>query len=275
MLTVADPGTPLAMNLGSPADVTVRPSGDPAGVGLTQTFANLPNTFSVGGVNIPVSVTKLSSTFTGLRLPATCPTPAASVAVRVDSYADPSTRSASAPLNVTGCAALPFAPQFSVTATRDIADSGVQVVTDIRQKANEAPSRTVSLTLPPTVLAPNAAAVISNGLLCTDPSFAGCKVRHRELHLAAVPQTARRAGLPHRIADRTRDHDPLSGAVRAHAGRSSDTGDRHHDLHQPARHPAHRSQGDACGRLRRCLRRDVQPGRRYRDECAHDPERRS
>ncbi|MDQ2894844.1 MAG: hypothetical protein M3Y09_04265 [Actinomycetota bacterium] len=173
LLAVAFPGTPLATNLGSPADVIVRPSGDPAGVGLTERFSNLPNTFS----GLSIGVTELKSTFTGLRLPATCPTPVASVAVTADSYSDPAGKTASpAPLTVTGCSALPFAPQFSVSATRDIADSGAQVVTDIRQKANEAPSRTVSLTLPPTVLAPNAAAVISDGLLCTDPGFAGCKV---------------------------------------------------------------------------------------------------
>ncbi|HET9103122.1 MAG TPA: hypothetical protein VFN55_07170 [Solirubrobacteraceae bacterium] len=171
VLTVANPGTILASNLGDPADVNVRPSGDPAGVGLTEHFGNLPDTFS----GLPISVTDLSTTFTGLRLPATCPSTPASVTVSTDSYADPTVKQTSAPLTVTGCATLPFAPHFSVTATRDTADSGTQVVTDITQAAGEAPSRSTTLVLPPAVLAPNAAAVISNGLLCADPAFTGCK----------------------------------------------------------------------------------------------------
>ena len=173
VLTVANPGTPLASNLGSPADVIVRSSGDPAGVGLTERFANLPDTVSQSGVSVPISVTELKSTFTGLRLPTNCG--ASTVNVSADSYADATSRSTSAPLIVTGCAALPFAPAFHVSATRDAADSGTQVVTDITQKPGEAASRNVTLTLPPSVLAPNAAAVLSNGLLCTDPTFATCK----------------------------------------------------------------------------------------------------
>lgn len=173
VLTVANPGTPLASDLGSPADVMVRSSGDPAGVGLTERFTNLPNTFTQSGVSVPISVNELNSTFTALRLPTSCA--GSTVSVSADSYADATSRSASAPLTVTGCSALPFAPVFGVSATRDLADSGTQVVTDITQKPGEAASRSVTLTLPPSVLAPNAAAVLSNGLLCTDPTFATCK----------------------------------------------------------------------------------------------------
>ena len=167
----------VTSQLEPPADVTVRSSSDAAGVGLTERFANLPNTFVLPGTTVaaPISVTELNSTFTGLRLPASCPSPAANVAVSVDSYADATSRSTSAPLKVTACEALPFAPRFHVSATRDTADRGVQVITDITQKANEATSRNVSLTLPPSVLAPNAVAVVAHGLLCADPSFASCQ----------------------------------------------------------------------------------------------------
>jgi hypothetical protein len=168
---VANAGTPLATQLGPPADVTVRPSTDPAGVGLTEAFTNLPNTYA----GLPISVTELNSTFTGLRLPASCPANPASVAISGDSYSDPTLRSASAPLPVTACSSLPFAPKFTVTATEDSGDNGVKVVTDVTQKANEATSRSVALAFPPAVLAPNAAAVINGGILCADPSFATCK----------------------------------------------------------------------------------------------------
>jgi hypothetical protein len=157
--------------LGAPADVTVRPSSDPAGVGLNESFSNLPDTFN----GLPIAVDELNSTFTGLRLPASCPATPAPVSISGDSYSDATTSSASAPLSVTACAALPFAPKFAVTAAEDSGDNGVKVVTDITQKANEATSRTVALALPAAVLAPNAAAVISGGILCTDPSFATCK----------------------------------------------------------------------------------------------------
>jgi len=228
VLTVANPGTPAAMDLGSLADVTVRPSGDPAGVGLTQHFANLPDTFPVAGVaNAPIFGHRAQE-----RLHRATPAGHLSllrgnILVSADSYADPSSRSASAPLKVTGCSALPFAPKFSVSATRDIADSGVQVVTDVTQKANEAPSRNVSLTLPPHGARPQRrggdqqrAPVHRSQLRHLQGD------RHRELHLTAVPQAAHRTGLPHRIADRAGDHDPLPGAVRAHPRRSGDPGDR-------------------------------------------------
>jgi hypothetical protein len=45
----------------------------------------------------------------------------------------------------------------------------------VTQTAGQATSRSVGLTFPSAVVAPNAAAVISGGLLCTDPSFASCK----------------------------------------------------------------------------------------------------
>ena len=174
VLTVANPGT-APTDLGSPADVTVRPSGDPAGVGLTQRFTNLPDTFAIAGVSTPISVTELKTTLTGLRLPATCPATPVTLSVSADSYAVATAQTVSTPLKVTNCESLPFAPRLTASATRDAADSGTQVITDITQKAGEAPSRTTSLILPPAVLAPNAAAVLSDGLLCSDPTFVSCK----------------------------------------------------------------------------------------------------
>lgn len=129
--------------IGSTADIKVRPSGDPAGVGVTILF-QLPNSL----YGVPISIHEISSTFDGLRYPTTCPSTAQPVTVAADSYADPTAKTVSAPLSVTGCASLPYSPAFAVTATRDSADTGVKVVTTVTQSANEAPSRSVALALP-------------------------------------------------------------------------------------------------------------------------------
>lgn len=169
--------TSPAQQQGSTGDVTVRPSGDPAGVGIDVAFRNIPNTVSFGGSAVPVSIQELKTTITALRMPTGCPSPAANYTITADSYSDTTLRTASAPLNVTGCSSLQITPAFTVTASRDTADSGVQVTTDLKQPGtpDQATSRTVVLTLPPNVLGPNVSAVVGGGILCTDPSFASCK----------------------------------------------------------------------------------------------------
>lgn len=165
-LAIVANGSPL----GTPGAITVRSSTDPAGVGLNIAFSNLPDQY----LGLPIAVDELSNTFDGLRLPARCATPG-SISVSVDSYGDPSPKTTATPLTVTGCDALPYAPAFHVTAAKDQADKGVQVTTDITQNANEATSSTVALALPAAVLAPNAGAVVSGGILCGDPTFIACK----------------------------------------------------------------------------------------------------
>ena len=128
--------------IGSTADIRVRSSSDPNGVGVTIQFV-LPN--SLDGV--PISIHEISSTFDGLRYPTTCPSTPSAFAVAADSYGDSTVRSASAPLSVTGCSALPYSPAFAVTATRDSADRQVKIVTNVTQSASEAPSRSVALAL--------------------------------------------------------------------------------------------------------------------------------
>jgi hypothetical protein len=129
--------------VGATADIKVRPSGDPNGVGVTIQFV-LPN--SLDGV--PISIHEINSTFDGLRYPTTCPSTPQSFAVAADSYADSTVHATSAPLSVVGCSGLPYSPAFAVTATRDSGDRQVRVLTDITQSASEAPSRSVALALP-------------------------------------------------------------------------------------------------------------------------------
>jgi hypothetical protein len=138
--------------IGATADIRVRPSGDPNGVGVTIQFV-LPN--SLDGV--PISIHEISSTFDGLRYPTTCPSTPQSFAVAADSFGDSTVKSAGAPLSVTGCSALPYSPAFAVTATRDSGDRQVKILTNVTQSASEAPSRSVALALPYAQLRPSVA----------------------------------------------------------------------------------------------------------------------
>jgi hypothetical protein len=158
------------MQLGSPGEITIRPSSDPAGLGVNIAFTNLPNTFS----GLSISLQELKSTFNGLRLPTSCPASPVSIAVAADSYADPAQRTTSAPLHVTGCSQLAFSPQFHVTAVKDAHDNGVQLSTDLTQPPGQATARTVTLTLPNRVVASNFG-LVSHGILCANPSSSTCK----------------------------------------------------------------------------------------------------
>jgi hypothetical protein len=163
--------------LGSPGEIAVRPATDPAGFGLNISFANIPDTYAEGPLTVSIQVQSMSTTLSSVRMPASCPATPANVTVTTDSYSDPTPHTASAPLQVTGCAALPFTPAFHVTATKDAGDSGTQVISDITQPASpaQATPQSVSLALPGAVLSPNANAVLSGGLLCANPASGTCK----------------------------------------------------------------------------------------------------
>jgi hypothetical protein len=164
---VKDPFSGKPTQLGTPAAITLRSGSDPAGIGLDIVFTSIPNTFD----GFSISLDEINSTFDGLRFPATCPSTPASVVVTADSYSDATPQTGSAPLTVTGCSALPYAPAFTVTATRDASDQGVGLTTDVTQAAGQAPSRSVSLAFPPSVLAPNLSVI---GALCSDPASGTC-----------------------------------------------------------------------------------------------------
>ncbi len=166
----------LGQQLGSTGEIKVRPTGDPAGVGVTLKLVlpdQLPLTLPlVGTINAAqISVTEINSTFDRLRYPATCPATPAQLDASVDSYSDPTVHTVSSPLSVAGCSSLPYAPAFSVTAARDSGDSQVKLTTEVTQGAREAPSRTVSLAFPTTVLVPNIGAI---SVACANPSSGSC-----------------------------------------------------------------------------------------------------
>ena len=66
-------------------------------------------------MTVPIQVTQINTTLSGVRMPASCPATPANVMVTADSYSDPTPHTTSAPLQVTGCSALPFTPAFHVT----------------------------------------------------------------------------------------------------------------------------------------------------------------
>jgi hypothetical protein len=126
--------------IGDTADVKVRPSGDPDGVGISLDFV-LPNSL----FGVPIQITQIDSTFDGLRYPTTCPSTPAKLGVSANSYDDSTSQTATAPLSVTGCSALPYAPKLSVTVQKDSADREVQLTTGITQAADEAPTGSMTL----------------------------------------------------------------------------------------------------------------------------------
>ena len=159
------------MPLGTPGEITIRPASDPAGLGVNIAFSNLPNTFS----GMSISLNELKSTFNGLRLPTSCPASPMSLTVAADSYADPTTRTTSAPLHVTGCSSLAFTPAFRVTAKKDSGDNGVQISTDVTQPSTaQATARTVKLTIPTSAVTANFG-LLARGYLCANPSSGTCK----------------------------------------------------------------------------------------------------
>jgi hypothetical protein len=167
----------LGEQLGATGAIQIRPSGDPAGVGVTINLV-LPNQLPLTLPGLPplnltqISLDEIQSTFNGLRYPTTCPATPARLSVAVDSYADHTVHSVSAPLSVTGCASLPYAPAFKASAVRDSGDRQVKLDTAITQAANQAPSRSIALALPSATLAPNLASIQA---LCRNPASGTCQ----------------------------------------------------------------------------------------------------
>jgi hypothetical protein len=152
--------------IGATADVKIRPSGASLGVGVAINFV-LPDSL----YGVPISIAEIDSTFDGLRYPTTCPSTPQSFTVSVDSYGDPTVRTASAPLSVTGCSALPYAPAFAFSATRDPGDSQVALTTQVTQTAREAPSGSLTLVVPTPPLGANITAI---ALACPSLSSGTC-----------------------------------------------------------------------------------------------------
>jgi hypothetical protein len=163
LVSGTSPATPV-----STADVTL------GATGLNVAFSGLP-------ANLDISA--MSVTFTNLRLPTSCPSPAANVTLTADSQGDSTAKTATAPLNVAGCSSLPYAPKLSATVTKDSNGAGAAVMIGITQAATESASKSIVLQLPKG-LQPNAAA----DLPCL--TAAGCKIGTATATSPLVPNAA-------------------------------------------------------------------------------------
>ena len=154
--------------IGSTAAITVRPSGNPDGVGATINFV-LPDTLD----GLPLQINEIDSTFDGLRFPTSCPSTPAQLTVAVNSYDDSTVKDAATPVHVSGCSSLAYQPKYALSVVRDAGDQNVRVSTQITQSATESPNSSVSLAFPPSVFG---ASIHGLTNLCTPgPSSGTCK----------------------------------------------------------------------------------------------------
>jgi hypothetical protein len=149
--------------IGSTGDITVGTNAKSLSIAL-----GLPNTVD----GLPTSIDSIDSTFSAIRYPTTCPATPERVSIASNSYSVSTVKTASAPLKVTGCSSLPFAPKYSSTFTKDATNKGVQVVSTITQTADQVPNSAMTLKFPQRALTTNLGVV---KLLCKKVTSGTCK----------------------------------------------------------------------------------------------------
>jgi hypothetical protein len=158
----------------------VKPPNPADVAGLTSALGTTPITTSdvtlgANGAatvvsNLAAGIAETNFTFTDLRLPSSCPSPAANVTMTAVSQSGVSVAT-TAPLTITGCSGLPYAPTLAVSEAKDAKDQGATLGLDITQAANEAASKTIVLKLP-SGLAVNVAADAT----CLTGAGTGCVI---------------------------------------------------------------------------------------------------
>jgi hypothetical protein len=129
----------------NPADIEGLAYGSPPAVIADVTLG--ANGAATVVTSQAATVTESNVSFTDLRLPTSCPSPPANVTMTAVSQAGVSA-TATAPLVVTGCSGLSYAPTLAVSEAKDAKDDGATLGFDITQAANEAASQTIALKLP-------------------------------------------------------------------------------------------------------------------------------
>ena len=110
-------------------------AGDLGGLAVVSgstALATADITLTATGLNVVFSgltpgIVEMNTSLTNLRLPTSCPTVSANVTLTADSV------STTAPLTVTGCSSLPYAPAVTASVTKDAKDSGAAIVLGITQ----------------------------------------------------------------------------------------------------------------------------------------------
>jgi hypothetical protein len=134
----------------------VKPPNQADFAGLASVVGTTPLTSSEVTLGASGAATVVSNLAPGVaetnftladRLPTSCPSPAANVTMTAVSQSGVSV-TATAPLTVTGCSGLPYAPTLAVSEAKDAKDMGATLGLDITQTADEAASKTIALKLP-------------------------------------------------------------------------------------------------------------------------------
>ena len=181
--TACQVGTGTATAAGIPLTVSLYlvkapdPATEVGGVALVQGSSPSGMLLNTGvatlttGLNVEFSnlagdaISELNLSLTTLRMPTGCPTPAANVTLTADGA------STMAPLNVTGCTSLPYAPTVTATETKDAKDKGATLLFTVTQAADEAATKSIALKLP-SGLGVN----LSADVTCLLGAGAGCNV---------------------------------------------------------------------------------------------------
>lgn len=138
------------------------------GVGTSTADVTLSTSgVSVAFSNLPAGITGMNITLTNLRLPTSCPSPAANVTMTAVSQQGVSAAPVTAPLTVTGCSGLPFAPNLTAAIASDT-KGGAEVTLNITQAAGESANKSIVVAFPKG-LVPNATPLLPcfTGSTCT------------------------------------------------------------------------------------------------------------
>ena len=219
----------------------VKPPNPADFVGLASVLGSTPLTISDVTLDASGAATVVSTLAAGIaetnvtltdRLPTSCPSPAANVTMTAVSQSGVSV-TATAPLTITGCSGLPYAPTLAVSEAKDAKDTGATLGFDITQAANEAASKTIALKLPSGLgvnLGADARCLTGAGTGCV----VGTAMATSPLAPTKLSGTVTLAG----SATKPDGHGVVPGAVRAHAGRRRELDRRDsHDQWRPG-HPA-------------------------------------
>jgi hypothetical protein len=125
--------------IGSTGGITVGQNASSLSIALT-----LPDS----QFGIPIAISQINATFSAIRYPTTCPATPEQVSIAADSYSVSTVQTSTAPLTVTGCSSLPFAPTYAATFTKDARNTGVKILTTITQAADQAPNSSIALKFP-------------------------------------------------------------------------------------------------------------------------------
>jgi hypothetical protein len=162
-VTIGGTATPAATG-----DLTL--AGTAPNIGLNLVFNNLPPLL-VGGAPSPSAIKELQFTLVGPRLPTSC-SGAHTVTATATSQLGGS-GAASAPLAVTGCGALPYAPTVAATVTKGQGTSGALVAVTVTQGAGESATSAIALGSPTGVKINKVLAPCFQGVTCTVGTVSG------------------------------------------------------------------------------------------------------